>query len=88
MNKLHSISIRGYNKLHSSGKIIQSPTEGDIRIQRFPDIIPAVNQDPENKSAKPKLLAARAENRGTQSLGQNNKLQVSHVTGVRTKTVI
>ena len=41
----------------------------------------------EYKSAKPKLPAARVENRGTQSLGQNNKLQVSHVTGVRTKTV-
>ena len=42
----------------------------------------------EYKSAKPKLLAARVENKGTQSLGQNNKLQVSHGTGVRTKTVI
>ena len=48
MNKLHSINIRDYIKLHSSGKIIQSTTEGDIRIQSFPDIIPAVNQDPVN----------------------------------------
>ena len=48
MDKLHSINIRDYNKLHSSGKKIQSTTEGDIRIQSFPDIIPAVNQDPVN----------------------------------------
>ena len=48
MNKLHSVNIRDYNKLHSSEKIIQSTTEGDIRIQSFPDIIPAVNQDPVN----------------------------------------
>ena len=49
MNKLHLINIRDYNKLHSSGKkLIQSTTEGDIRIQSFPDIIPAVNQDPVN----------------------------------------
>ena len=38
-------------KLHlntSQRKIIQYTTEGDIRIQSFPDIVPAVNQDPVN----------------------------------------
>ena len=38
-------------KLHlntSQRKIIQYTTRRDIRIQRFPDIVPAVNQDPVN----------------------------------------
>ena len=60
-------------KLHlntSQRKIIQYTTRRDIRIQSFPDIIPAVNQDPVNINLQnPKLLAARVENKGTQSLG-------------------
>ena len=51
-------------------KIIQNTIERNTRIQSVLNIAPIVNQDPVNIiSAKPKLLAARVENRGTQSLG-------------------
>ena len=52
-------------KLHlnpTQRKIIQYTTRRDIRIQSFPDIVPAVNQDPVNINLqKPKLLAARVK---------------------------
>ena len=64
MNKIHSINIRDYNKLHSSGKIIKNTTEEDTRIQSFPDIVPAVNQVPVNINLQnPKILAPRVEKR-------------------------
>ena len=89
MNKYYTLENIRDLKLQCSGKIIHNTTERDTRIQSFPNIAPVVNQDPVNIiSANPKLLAARVENRGAQSLGYNNKLQASHVTGVRTKTVI
>ena len=51
-------------------KIIHNTTERNARTQSVPNIAPAVKQDPVNIiSAKPKLLAAHVENRGTQSLG-------------------
>ena len=52
-------------KLHlntSQRKIIQYTTRRDIRIQSFPDIVPAVNQDPVNINLQnPKLLAAHVK---------------------------
>ena len=52
MNKYYTTeNIRDYNKLHlntSQWKIIQNTTERNIRIQSFPNIIPAVFQDPVN----------------------------------------
>ena len=48
MNIIHSINIIDYNKLHRSGKIIQNTTESNTRIQSFPNITSAINQDPMN----------------------------------------
>ena len=48
MNKYYTENIRDYNNLHSNGKTIQNTTESNTRIQSFPSIVPAVNQDPVN----------------------------------------
>ena len=66
MNKYYTLKIQYHRfKLQSSGKIVHNTTERSTRIQSFPNITSAVNQDPVNIiSAKPKLLAARVEKYG------------------------
>ena len=48
MNKYFTENIKDLNYITQQREIIQNTTERDIRIQSFPDIVPAVNQQPVN----------------------------------------